>query len=134
MIETGNHLRLFPFIGGCLSFDFSCFRKKGVGGITPYQFDADNFITRFILIPPVPMQSDYVILFLVIIIAFYIIVRIGSLRRWIALNIEMRKGSERMHSGESYRSYAMERKRALSTQQHRLALKKARAGKPRIKS
>jgi hypothetical protein len=77
------------------------------------------------------MESDYIILFLVLGIFLYIIIRIKALQMWVKLNLEMKKGA-----GEKFRplnpssDLSSREARQMKLKSHRVALLRARAGRP----
>jgi hypothetical protein len=76
------------------------------------------------------MDSDWILVMLVAGIAFYILFRILSLRKWMMLNIEMKKGSRgKYNPSRSGDYYHEEYERSMRLKKHRLALRKARDGK-----
>jgi hypothetical protein len=79
------------------------------------------------------MDTDIAILTTVIIISGLILLRIFTLRKWLKLNLEMRKDSDGRFdpSDSSFTEFRREHKRAISLQKHRIALGRARS--PKIK-
>jgi hypothetical protein len=78
------------------------------------------------------MDSDYLLLLLVLGIALYIIIRISSLRQWMRLNVEMRKESGYKYKPPGSTSeFEAERKRQMDLKKHHLALRRARSHGPR---